>query len=47
MAKSDAGAPPREHEGLSDETVIARVCNGETALFEELMRRCNQRVYRE
>ena len=31
---------------MSDEEVIARVCAGETALFEELMRRYNQRVYR-
>ena len=33
-------------EGLSDEEVVARVLAGETALFELLMRRYNQRVYR-
>jgi RNA polymerase sigma-70 factor, ECF subfamily len=31
---------------LSDEEVVARVVAGETALFELLMRRYNQRVYR-
>lgn len=31
---------------LSDEQVVARVVAGETALFELLMRRYNQRVYR-
>jgi RNA polymerase sigma-70 factor (ECF subfamily) len=31
---------------LSDEQVVARVLQGETALFEILMRRHNQRVYR-
>jgi len=31
---------------LSDEEVVARVLAGETALFELLMRRYNQRVYR-
>ena len=34
------------HAALSDEQIIARVVAGETALFEELMRRYNQRVYR-
>lgn len=33
-------------EALSDEEVVARVVAGETALFELLMRRHNQRVYR-
>jgi RNA polymerase sigma-70 factor (ECF subfamily) len=32
--------------GLTDEEVVARVRGGETALFEILMRRHNQRVYR-
>src|SRR5579864_6104877 len=33
-------------EALSDDEVVARVVAGETALFELLMRRYNQRVYR-
>ena len=32
--------------GLSDEDVVARVLQGQTALFEVLMRRHNERVYR-
>ncbi len=32
--------------GLSDEEVVARVVQGQTALFELLMRRHNQRIYR-
>lgn len=35
-----------ERESLSDEEVVARVIAGETALFELLMRRHNQRLYR-
>ena len=35
-----------ELEPLSDEDVVARVLAGETALFEVIMRRYNQRVYR-
>ncbi len=31
---------------LSDEALVERVCAGEVALFEVLMRRYNQRVYR-
>jgi len=31
---------------MSDEHLVASVCSGDTALFEELMRRYNQRVYR-
>jgi len=31
---------------LSDAEVVERVCAGETALFEVLMRRYNQRIYR-
>jgi RNA polymerase sigma-70 factor (ECF subfamily) len=31
---------------LSDEDVVRRVRQGETALFEVLMRRYNQRIYR-
>jgi RNA polymerase sigma-70 factor, ECF subfamily len=37
------GALPME---LQDEAVVARVLAGETALFEVLMRRYNQRLYR-
>src|SRR5215469_13808773 len=33
-------------EPLSDEEVVARVLAGETALFEVIMRRYNQRIYR-
>jgi RNA polymerase sigma-70 factor, ECF subfamily len=33
-------------EGWSDEDVVARVIEGDTALFELLMRRHNQRIYR-
>jgi RNA polymerase sigma-70 factor (ECF subfamily) len=32
--------------GLTDEQIVARVLAGETALFELLMRRYNQRLYR-
>jgi RNA polymerase sigma-70 factor (ECF subfamily) len=32
--------------GLSDEEVVAQVLSGQTALFEVLMRRYNERVYR-
>jgi RNA polymerase sigma-70 factor (ECF subfamily) len=35
-----------EWRALSDETVVGRVLGGEVALFEVLMRRYNQRVYR-
>ena len=38
-------APARGSE-LSDEEVVARVRRGETALFEIVMRRYNQRLYR-
>ena len=31
---------------LSDEQVVARVLSGQTALFEVLMRRHNERLYR-
>jgi RNA polymerase sigma-70 factor (ECF subfamily) len=35
-----------DHQTLSDEEVIARVCRGEPALFELVMRRHNQRLFR-
>jgi len=37
---------PARVSGLSDEQVVARVRRGETALFEVIMRRYNQRLYR-
>jgi len=37
---------PARVSGLSDEEVVARVRRGETALFEIIMRRYNQRLYR-
>lgn len=39
-------APVTAQSELRDEEVVARVLNGETALFEILMRRYNQRLYR-
>src|SRR5437773_11460086 len=33
-------------EAWSDEQVVSRVLNGETALYELVMRRYNQRLYR-
>jgi RNA polymerase sigma-70 factor (ECF subfamily) len=38
-----ADAPPAT---LTDEEIVARVCGGEGHLFEQLMRRHNQQVYR-
>jgi RNA polymerase sigma-70 factor, ECF subfamily len=38
-----AEAPPAS---LTDEEIVARVCAGERHLFEQLMRRHNQQVYR-
>lgn len=38
--------PSSAHEPWSDAQVIARVCSGEAQLFELLMRRYNERVYR-
>lgn len=35
-----------EWNGLCDEQVVARVLTGQTALFEILMRRHNERLYR-
>src|SRR5438093_1123988 len=37
---------PARASGLSDEEVVARVRRGKTALFEVIMRRYNQRLYR-
>jgi len=41
--ESIAGMVPA---ALTDEEIVARVCRGERALFEQLMRRHNARVYR-
>lgn len=40
------GPAPREGESLPDEEVVRRIRAGEPALFEVLMRRHNQRLYR-
>src|ERR1700755_2521936 len=45
MEATEAIAPNRS-EGWSDEQVVDRVKAGETALYEILMRRYNQRLYR-
>ena len=39
-------AVPRQAAALTDEELVDRIRGGETALFELLMRRYNQRVYR-
>jgi RNA polymerase sigma-70 factor, ECF subfamily len=39
-------SPPALPSALSDEEVVARVKSGETALYEILMRRYNQRLFR-
>jgi RNA polymerase sigma-70 factor, ECF subfamily len=44
-AASDFGAPPPV-SALTDAEIVKRVCAGDPALFEVLMRRHNQRVYR-
>ena len=41
-----AMAVPLTAEAMSDEEVVVRVLSGETALFEIVMRRYNQRLYR-
>jgi RNA polymerase sigma-70 factor (ECF subfamily) len=46
VPKTEEGGRLYQQASLSDEQIIARVVAGETALFEELMRRHNQRVYR-
>src|SRR5438552_957216 len=38
--------PQNRNSPLSDEEVVARVRSGETALYEVLMRRYNQRLFR-
>jgi RNA polymerase sigma-70 factor, ECF subfamily len=39
-------APPIASEVATDEEIVRQVLNGQTALFELLMRRYNERVYR-
>src|SRR4029078_3195451 len=47
MTPLSAAAPQLSSlTSLSDEEVVARVLGGETALFEILMRRHNERIYR-
>ena len=42
----DAAAAPRQAGALTDEEVVVRVRAGDTHLFEVLMRRYNQHLYR-
>ena len=47
MGETAAAAPARTGlETLSDEEVVRRVCAGEPALFEIVMRRYNPRLFR-
>jgi RNA polymerase sigma-70 factor (ECF subfamily) len=46
MVMGEATGRPAGLEALADEEVVRRVGRGETALFEILMRRYNQRLYR-
>jgi RNA polymerase sigma-70 factor (ECF subfamily) len=41
-----SGAVLEQWQALSDEQIVAQVINGQTALFEVLMRRHNERLYR-
>ncbi|HSS44689.1 MAG TPA: sigma factor, partial [Thermoanaerobaculia bacterium] len=43
---SEGATESREREAFSDEDVVKKVRSGEVDLFEILMRRYNQRVYR-
>ena len=45
-ATRDARALRLAWEGTSDEAIVARLVGGETELFEVLMRRHNQRLFR-
>src|SRR5690349_10053710 len=40
------GADIDQRAALSDEEVVARILEGQTALYEVLMRRYNERIYR-
>ena len=46
MMTNDPACPPPPVEDWSDEEIVARVLQGDTLLFEVLMRRHNQRIYR-
>lgn len=46
MMTIDSACPPLPVENWTDEHVVARVLQGEVLLFEVLMRRHNQRIYR-
>jgi RNA polymerase sigma-70 factor (ECF subfamily) len=47
MTPAAATVPPLSSlTSLSDAEIVARVLGGETALFEILMRRHNERIYR-
>jgi RNA polymerase sigma-70 factor (ECF subfamily) len=46
MGTLDYGRAGAETTALPDSEIVRRVCAGESALFEILMRRHNQRVYR-
>ena len=48
MARPRAGSSggPSEWRALSDDEAVARVLAGDRAVFEVLMRRYNQRLYR-
>jgi RNA polymerase sigma-70 factor, ECF subfamily len=41
-----SGVVLEQWNALTDEQVVARVLTGQTALFEVLMRRHNERIYR-
>src|SRR5499433_3521946 len=45
MSRNAVLLPP-QCETLNDEEIVARIIAGETALFELIMRRHNQRLYR-
>lgn len=46
MTNGSTPAIPSENVELTDEEVVRQVLAGNTALFELLMRRCNERLYR-
>ena len=46
MMTIDSACPPPPVEDWTDEHVVTRVLKGEVLLFEVLMRRHNQRIYR-
>ena len=45
MQKTRFPTSTAKSEGMSDKEVVVQVLTGETALFEIIMRRYNQRVY--